>query len=268
MPRFHVSAYGASLAAGPNLDTAAAQDDVLVTRNSHLIFTSPYWLLGAAPIGALINRSRFGNAALQRYSFVHLHPLIVSATVPTIPQFMDLRANPIRLPMNEELTVESGNSGAGPTITSAILMLGAQGWSRNLPSYIDRIVVRATAVVAAGTTTTWGALANLVFERDLLNGTYSVLGATVVAAGALAFRMRFIDQPAIDGKQHRPGGLVQQSHTTQPNEVWSGGWGEWGRFHTFSPPQIQTYGDAAGGTYEVRLDLAYLGESRDLVYGF
>jgi hypothetical protein len=261
----HLSAYSASLAAGPNLDTAVVADEVIGTRNNHLIFTDQYRLLAAQPIGALLNRARFGNASLQKYSFNHLHPLTVSATQPTNPQFMDCRESPIELPQNEELTVELGNSGAGPTQSSVLLALAADGWSMNLPRGAAELVTRATAVVAAGSETTWGPLANLVFERDLINGVYSVVGCSVVAANALAFRLRFPDMRSVNGKQHRPGWLVQDTNTTYPNAVWRGGFGEWGRFHTFSPPQIQTLADAAGGTYEVRLNLVYLGSDKSLL---
>lgn len=261
----HLSAYSASLAAGPNLDTTVVADEVIGTRNNHLIFTDPYMLLACQPIGALLNRARFGNAALQRYSFNHLHPLTVSATQPTNPQVLDFREDPVVLPINEELTVELGNTGAGPTQSTVILALGTQEWNMNQPRGDAELVARATAVVTAGSETTWTALANLTFERDLLNGVYAVVGCSVVAANALAFRLRFPDQLSVRGKQHRPGWLTQDSFATQPNMLWKGAFGEWGRFHTFSPPQIQTLADAAGGTYEVRLNLIYLGESRDLV---
>jgi len=41
--------------------------------------------------------------------------------------------------------------------------------------------------------------------------------------------------------------------------------GEWGRFHTFTPPQLEVFDDTAGGTYEVRLHLVRVGEDRTLV---
>lgn len=261
----HLAAYSASLAAGPNLDTTVVPDEVIGSRNSHLIFTDQYRLLACQPIGALLNRARFGNAALQKYSFNHLHPLTVSATQPTNPQVLDFRGDPVELPMNEELTVELGNSGAGPTQSSVILALGSDRWSMNLPTGDAELVARATAVVTAGSETTWTALANMTFERDLINGVYAVVGASVVAAGALAFRLRFPDQMAVNGKQHRPGWLVQETFATQPNLLWKQGFGEWGRFHTFSLPQIQTLADAAGGTYEIRLNLIYLGADKGLL---
>lgn len=262
---FHTVAYSASLAAGPNLDTAFAQDDVIMSRNSHMILTNRYNLITAVPIGALINRSRFGNASLQRYSFIHLHPLNVGALPLTNPQIMDLRDTPMELPMNEEITIESGNSAAGPTVTSAILNIATPEWTVNQPSILARITTRATATIVAGTTTTWGPLANITFERDLINGVYAVLGCSTVLATGLAFRLRFGDQQSVNGKQHRPGFINQSTHTLQPNPLWKDGFGEWGRFHTFSPPQVQMFGDAAGGAAELRLVLGYLGSDESLL---
>lgn len=261
----HIAAYSASLAAGPNLDTTAALDEVITRRNSHLIFTNPLNLIWALPIGALLTRARFGNAALSQLSINHLWPIEVSATIPDLPQVLDYRDFPLALPQNEELTVELSNSGAGPTQSTVILGLADPQWSQNFPSFLDRVTVRATVVITAGSETTWTALAEPVFERDLLNGVYAVVGAALVGADALAFRLRFPDQPDVNGKQFRPGGLVQNAANLQPNPMFMGGLGEWGRFHTFSPFEVQTFADAAGGTYEMRLQLLYLGKDESLL---
>lgn len=262
---FHLAAYSASLAAGPNLDTAAVADDILGIRNNHLILTKPTNLIATYQIGALMTRARFGNAALTQKGSNHLWPIDVSATVPRLPAVNDLRDNPIVLPMNEEITIESSNSGAGPTQTSVLMWLARPNWTQNYPPFYDRLTSRATVTLAAGSETTWNALATLAMERDLLNGVYSVIGASLVGANALAFRMRFPDQPFPDGKQFRPGALVQDTTTTSPWAGFRGGFGEWGRFHTFTLPQVQTLADAAGGTYEMRLDLLYLGDSESLL---
>lgn len=261
----HTVAYSASLAAGPNLDTAFIQDDVLGSRNSHLILTEDFNAIMTYQIGALMTRARFGNAALSQKGRNHLWPIEVSATVPRLPLPNDLRDTPLKLPRNEEITIESANSGAGPTQTSVILWLASPDWSQNLPGYLDRLTTRCTVVVAAGAETTWGPLGTIVMEQDLLNGVYAVIGASFVAAAALAFRFRFPDQPANRGKQYRPGALVQESTATSPFAGFRGGMGEWGRFHTFTLPQVQFLADAAGGTYEGRLDLLYLGESEGLL---
>jgi hypothetical protein len=264
----HLAAYSESIAQLTNTDINAAADDVLTRRNSHLIFTEQYNLLAAWAFGTSLARARFGNAALTQLGNNHIWPIDVTATVPDDPAIMDLRDAPLVLPQNEELTLEVTNTAAGPAEHGAILWLGLPEWNMNYPPFIDRLRTRATAVVVAGTETTWTALAELTFERDLLNGVYAVVGANVVAANALAFRLRFPDQPNARGKQHRPGGLVQDTAALAPWPAQFGGFGEWGRFHTFTPPEVQVFADAAGGTYEVRLDLLYLGRDEALLRRF
>ena len=260
---WHVAAYTEAAVNGTNVDIDSVADEVLTRRNSHLIFTEPYNLLAAFANGATLSRARFNNAGLTQIGIPHIWPLEVSATIPDLPQIVDMRDEPLQLPNNEELLVEGTTTGAGTV--NVILFMGTPEWTPNLPSYIRRLKVRATAVVAAGSETTWTAPVELVFERDLLNGVYAVIGCQVVAANAEAFRLRFPDQPSVRGRQHRPGGLVQDTAALAPNKALLEGWGEWGRFHTFSPPEIQVHADAAGGTYEVRLDVLYLGSDESLL---
>lgn len=261
--RLHTVAYSESLGAVTNSDVNAANDDVLGTRNSHLILTEPYDVLAVYGSSSTLTRARFGNATLQQKAIPHLWPLGRSDTIPSRPPIMDRRHMPIMLPQDEEITIEATTDAAGPVIANFIMWLAAEGWSQNIPRGLDRFTVRATAVIVAGAASQWTALANLVMERDLIQGSYAVVGAEVVAANAIAYRIRFPDQVAVNNKQLRPGGLVQNALGDIPWEAQSGQLGEWGRFHTFTLPQLQVFDDTAGGTYEVRLDLVYLGSTRE-----
>lgn len=264
---YHTACYITSLATTTNADVPAILDEVLTRRNSHLIFTEPYDLLCLASIGQFLTRARFGNAALTQKGSNHIWPLERSATVPDMPQVYDVRDNPLRLPLNEEITIEATTDGPamGTAQVAFVMLLAPSPYTRTVPVGLDRFLTRATAVVPAGTETSWTALTEITFERDLLNGVYSVVGANVVAPNAIAFRLRFPDSPAINGKQLRPGGLVQNAIGDSPLSLQRYGMGEWGRFHTFSPPEIQIAADAVGGTYEIRLDLIYLGSDLGLV---
>lgn len=262
---FHVAAYNESVAAVTDSDINAVLDEVLVTRNSHLILTTPYNLLAIYGQGSLLSRLKFANAGLTQLGSNHIWPIEVSATIPDLPQIMDRRDSPMKLPLNEEITIQGTTTAAGPSDVDAVLFLGTPMWNMNFPPHLDRLMMRATSVVAAGAESAWTALANITFERDPLAGVYAIVGASVVAADAIAFRLRFPDQPAVNGKQNRPGGLVQNAANLQPHPAFMGGFGEWGRFHTFSPPQIEVLDDTAGGTYEVRLDCLYLGKDEGLL---
>lgn len=264
----HLAMYNESVGSVTNSDINAALDEVLTRRNSHIILTEQYDLLAVFATGSLLDRVRFGNAALTQLGSNHIWPVEVSATIPDLPQIMDRRDSPMRLPMNEEITLEASTTAVGPSDVDIALILGTPAWNMNFPPHRDRLMSRATAVVAAGAESAWTALVEIAFERDLLNGVYAVIGASVVAANAIAFRFRFPDQPAVRGKQLRPGGLVQNATNLQPHPAFMGGFGEWGRFHTFSPPEVQIFDDTAGGTYEIRLDLLYLGQDESLLGAF
>lgn len=262
---FHVSAYSESLGAVTNSDVNAAQDDVLQLRNSHLIFSEPFNLIAAYGSSTTLTRARFGNVALTVRGTNHLWPLDRTDTTQRYPAIMDLREMPMSLPMNEELTIEATTDAAGPVIANFVLFLAKPQWSMNLPRGLETFTTRATAVVTAGSASSWTTLAALVMERDLYNGVYAVVGANVVAANAIAFRMFFPSQRITDGRQLRPGGLITNTVGLAPWEGQSRGLGEWGRFHTFELPSIQILDDTAGGTYEVRLDLVYLGSDQNLL---
>lgn len=262
---FHLIGYSESIAALTNTDINAVQDDVLVIANSHLILTEQYNMILAWAFGASLSRARFGNVALTQLGQNHLWPIEVSATVPDDPAVIDMRDDPLILPLDEEITLEVTNTAAGPAQHGALFWLATPDWNRNIPAGIDRFVTRATAVVVAGSETTWTALANVVPDRALYNGSYAVVGAWMVAANALAFRLRFPDMPGVHGKQLRPGALVQDTSALAPWIGFKSGFGVWGKFHTFSLPQVQVLADSAGGTYEMYLDLVYLGRGRELV---
>lgn len=262
---YHVIAYSKSLGAVTNSDITVVPDDVMVSANGHMIFTKPTNLLAAYAFGSTLSRLRFGNVALKQLGTNHIYPINPSDTVASPPAVMDLRDDPLILPQDEEITLEGSTSGIGPANIGAVLYISTPAWTRNLPGGVDAFVTRATVTSPAGTETSWSALSPMIFDQSLYNGSYAVVGAWVVAPGALAFRLRFPDAQSVDGKQMRPGGLVQQSLGAIPWPAQPGGLGEWGRFHTFSPPSIQLLADAVGGTYDVYLSLIYLGRGRDLV---
>lgn len=264
MNSWHLAAYATTTGgAVTDTDLPAPADGILQLRNNHLIISEPYDMIGAVHIGATVARARFSNPSMITHGISHLWPVNVSATVPSRAAFIDYRDNPIRLPMNEEITIEHTN-GAADQVTS-LLYLAAPQFSRNIPSGFPRLNVRATVVIAAGAENTWGLPVAITLERALQNGVYAVVGAWVVAANGIAFRLVFPSAPSYSGRQLRPGSLVQNTTTIIPIDQQREGYGEWGRFHTFEPPSIQILSDAAGGTYEVRLDCIYLGQSQSLL---
>lgn len=260
---FHTAAYVQSLTTPTNVSTDAVQDDVIQRRSSHLILSEPFNLIASASFGVNITRQRFGNIALTYRGQNHLFPLNGAATFPSPPRVFDRRDAPLRLPLNEEITIETTGTDVGAQSMGAVLFLAKPQWTMNLPRGLELLTTRATATTTGGTATSWGNITALAFERDLFNGVYSVVGCHAQIAAGIAFRLFFPSQQPVEGRQLRPGGLVTAAITDFPWPAQHMGLGEWGRFHTFEPPSIQVLG-AAGAT-EVRLDLVYLGTDERLL---
>lgn len=263
---FHFAAYTESIAQLTDSDINAVTDDVLQTRNSHLIISDPYDLIARQAMGATLDRLRFGNVALTYRGQPHFYPVTQSATVVARPDIEDLRKRRLRLPINEEITLLGTTNAAGPADVVGHLWLARPDWQPIEPPGEEIGWVRATVVIAAGAEASWTNLVAITMERDLFNGVYAVCGANVVAANGTAFRFDFRTMHCSDGRKHRPGGLVQNALGDFPHPLQAEGFGEWGRFSTFELPSIQILDDTAGGTYEVRMRLKYLGESLDLLH--
>lgn len=266
MESFHFAAYTESVGSVTDSDINAVTDDVLQVRNSHLIISQEYDLIARHCMGSTLDRLRFGNVALTYRGQPHFFPVSQSATVISRPEVEDLRSSRIKMPLNEEITLLGTTNAIGPADVVGHLWLAKPEWQPQEPNGEELGWVRATVVITAGAEAAWSNLAAIAMERDLFNGVYAVVGAQVVAANATAFRMDFRTHKCVGGRKHRPGGLVMNALGDIPNALQSYGLGEWGRFSTFELPSIQTLDDTAGGTYEVRLRLKYLGESLDLLH--
>lgn len=261
---FHLLAYAeAAVAAGAtDTDITAAGADQFSRRNDHYIFSERYRILASSVMGASITRARLNMPTLNALARDQLWPIERSATVPDLPQFMDLRHDPLEVPLAEELAVETTNDLAMGTEDHTIFFwLAPPSWNRNLP-HGDRIQVRATGAVA-GTAMAWSVRGAITFAENLRGGWYSVVGANCFDAGVRAFRLFPFQYRDDYGRQLIPGGLAQEAIGNSPLALNRFELGEWFRFHSFEPPEIQILANATGAsTQEIRLDLVYLGRDQ------
>lgn len=262
---FHLFAYSRNLGLVTNTPLNAVPDDVLSINNDNLVLTSRYRLGAVFGYGANLARLRFGNVGLTQLGQSHIWPLNASSGVPSTPNVDNRLTDQLILPMDEEITIEATTSSATAADHHALLWLFPSVYSFSLPGGIDRFKTFATVNITAGSARRWTSLANITFERDLYNGVYAVVGASLVTSNAQAFRFRFPDSGEYGGRQLRPGGLCQSNVSSNVFTPQFGGLGVWGRFHTFSRPQVQVYNDTTGGTYTLILDLIYIGRGRELV---
>lgn len=265
---FHLLAYtGTTGAAAADFDLTAATEPDFSQRSSHYIFTNPFKLIAAAVFGATLTRANMQIPQWNAWGRFNIWPVNTALIPPSNAQFDVWRDMGTQIPQNEELSVKTSNTGAGEQNT-AFLWVGTPDWNANLPMGRPNLEVRCTAAVTS-VANTWAGLTALVFEQSLRGGAYAVLGAQFVTATCQAFRLVFPRGKVINGQKLRPGYLGTATIGQVPAYPGDGGpfWlGEWGRFHSFEPPQIEVFcSTSATVTGELRMWLAYLGESDALL---
>lgn len=244
-------------------DMSAVSDQEFSQRNSHYIFTEDYRLQAAVAMGA--NATRF-NIQVPTWNAVgrfNLWPLMASSAnilSPPRVQWFD-GALPV-VPQNEEFTVKATD---GTSENCAVFtILTTPGLSRNVPGNQLIIPVRITCTITQ-VAAAWAGPGTLTFEQSLRGGVYSVIGGECQGSGTAAWRLIFPRSRFYMGRRLRPGWLAQQAIGDLPDNRFQINpyyLGEWGRFHTFEPPQLEIFSIAGTSStaHEIRLYLAYLGQ--------
>lgn len=261
---FHLLAWSeAGIAAGAtDADINAVVDDEITTRNNHFILTEPFNALCFTCIETSVTRARLNIPTINAIARHQIFPIHRSSTVPSDFRWQDFRDWPFKLPVNEELAVEATNDlGAATEVSNAFSIIAPPSWNRNLPRGGQRINVRATGALA-GVAQSWSGNGALTFAENLRGGWYTVVGAQCFDAGSLAFRLNFARPYMYGGRKLRPGNLCMEAIGNTPPFDYGNGFGVWGSFHSFEPPQFQILANASGAsTQEIRLDLIYTGET-------
>lgn len=260
---FHLLAMEEALAAGAaSAELDAVADAEFSVRNNHFIFTEPYRMLMEYYQAATVTAARWNVPKINAIARHQIWPLNASATIPDIPVVADYRDYPIELPQFEEFVIEGSNSlGCGTENSTWFGWIAPPQWNRTIPRGIQRLTVAATGAVA-GVAQSWSGLGNLTFTENLRGGVYALVGAQCFDAGTLALRFVFSRPYMYQGRKLRPGIICQEAIANNPLLLQMGGLGEFGRFHTFEPPQIEIFANATGASAQViRLDLVYLGDN-------
>ena len=268
---YHLLAYEESVTAGQsNVDLDLVPDTVFTGRNNHAIFYEKYQLLAAYAHGTSITASRISSPSLDAPSIHHIWPVSRNTNIPSRPVMADYRRNPIFLPTEEEIRVETSNDlGAGNEQHHVILFLAPPGWTpnpvRGKPRSLggtDLVVARFTATITVNNNV-WSDDAALTFDENLKGGWYAMLRSAVQGTGSLAHRYVFRQVRSGQKRPLRPGALSSQAIGDTPEEIhWGGGFGVMGYFEAHDPPTIQSLSLTGGGaSLEGRLLLAYLGDT-------
>ena len=274
---FHLLAYTrAEASSQANADMVAVQDPVFSQRNSHFIFSENYqvlWMYAGAPHLTDLRTNIPTWNAVGRH---HVWPFDVSANegrTNSPPRIQDFRTMPLPLPVNEEIALEQSCNSSGATSITGVGLLAVtptDTFNRNLQRTPGPRLTVAGSITCSTSALTWSGPQNITFAENMRGGWYSVNGAFVwnnaTANPAIAFRLLFPRSPSFppgSGRILRPGSYVTDTLGNQEFMDLNTGMGEWGRFNNFEPPQLEVLTVAAQSakTYNLRLDLTYLGTS-------
>lgn len=242
----------------------AVTDPEFSQRNNHFIFTEDYRLLAAVAMGANITRANFSMPSWNAWGLNNIWPVMLSsANILSPPRVAWFPGAMPMVPQNEEMAVNVTDSASENA--QVFIVLTNPSFSKNLPPGQPTLCIRATSTitqVAGG----WSAAGALTFQQNLRGGVYSLIGAEVQGSGTAAFRFIFPRSRFYQGRRIRPGWLAQQAIGDLPEprlQIDPYYFGEWGRFHTFEPPQMEIYSIAGSSStaHEIRLYLTYIGQS-------
>lgn len=273
MPGFHLIAYELDTSSSIGLadaDMTALIDQTLTTRNGHYFLTAPFQILGAAIYGNVVNRASLRSPTFNAYGRFNIWPLndsTVSASPPRMDLWFDYKP---RMPINEEIQVAVNSTGADTT--TALIILGANDWTRQIPTGQGPVPVqeqRFTSTVTLNAQA-YSTPAAVNFEVSLRAGMYAVVGCQCQGTGLIAFRLIFNRPQFYMNIPLRPGAQANQVLGDQPLGMGGLGpmmWGQWGRFATTELPQLEALGIGSSTiTVEGRMYLVYLSDSVDVQY--
>lgn len=242
---FKLVAYRESVAASQtDNDDAAIQGQGDFVTNAHHAFDRDVNVVGAYASGIGRTRARIDVPDLRDVSAFHIRPLNRVLLPATDYNFCDLRRRPVRIRRNQEVRIlTTTDATAGPNNQHTGLIVHDLNWA--IPEG-DPYIIRAT-----GTTTlvagAW-TLVTLTFDDALKPGRYAIVGAEVLCATGIFFRLSFIGDT-----YWRPGGICLQDEGQRPYYAFMSpsqgidgiGMGKWGEFENIFLPTVEILANAA-----------------------
>jgi hypothetical protein len=249
---FHLSLFDASIANGTTLIQVAALADPFVApaNSGFLVHPTLNQVMRVASVGTNLTRTQLSSATIRQYAIFDIAPVNVGTIIGTPARYQKWDLNPLVLAVNEELDALGVQSNAGAQrITVAVLF--CDGPVRPISQRAFTVHWTATTTLVANTFTSFLP----VFDNGIPAGTFAIVGARVLSAGALFYRLI-----SRGGISNRPGWFAVQAQSDDPrDDSRYGGMGEFMRFSNVTPPQIEVFSRSADNTEEGYFDLVQVG---------
>lgn len=240
--RQHVLAYHfTTLVAGITLAQIPAVAEQAFTISGAGNFQVPWPLnILAGYAGATgLTQARINTGSLRARGFPNIYPL--SATnlpAPPVPVFYT-HMWPLHAAKEEDLRIDASTTAAVQDVV-ALLWVTPEAPNYNVPPGDLRAL--PFTCTPTGVAFGWSAPVAIALQDNIEGGVYDIYGLAIQQASGIAGRL------ILQGEFFRPGVLCQAALTGQQDRLFWGGLGKWGSFNTYSPPQLETFNNAAGAS--------------------
>lgn len=214
----------------------AVNDQVFPIANNNFQLKEDLYVQWVYAGGVTLARARFQIASLRNEGLPQLWPFALVIQSVDNPQFIDLTDKPLIIPRMEEFRCDITNAAANNA--NVIVGVSNEKISRNVNTPKLRWA-RFTAT-PTGIANGWSAPQTIAFQENLAAGSYSIYGMSVSGTAVNAARLNLPEQ------LYRPGCLGTATLGLRTNPLFEGNMGLWGRFNTFSLPQLEVFTSGAG----------------------
>jgi hypothetical protein len=251
----HTSAFQATIANDGNLhQLTSIPDSILPTSGLGLLSNAFAYIMGIYYVGTSITRGQFQAPSLRDYGNLDTQPVNIGTAVESPPRLDDFSMKMIPAAVSEEWDAFAAqNNGSASEVETAILFSSDGNIAPVPPKKIVQIHWSASITLVANV---WS-LIQMTMAQPLAAGTYAIVGARCLSAGAIAFR--FVPSGGPSATTNRPGGVAVQAEDQLdwPRQR-RGGWGSWLQFTNVTLPAIEIFSRSADTSEEGDIDIVPL----------
>jgi hypothetical protein len=238
---WNVFAFGSTpVASSVYKGLTAAKDPILPQdQNGNFLPFANMTAFLSCVAGANVTAAQLNSPLNRLPTLPEIYPINASLTLGDPVPVCDWGMNGPNLAINDPLTCAVSTSSATAAFVGAVIMARNQYVKAPPgPYYLAPCTVASTTLIA-------GQWVNqtITLPSTLPPGTYTVVGAAMVCANALAFRIVFPGSTNI-----RPGGIVEPAYGDfqYKDRFLHGNCGVWGTFTQTAQPSVDIFGLVAG----------------------
>lgn len=230
--------------------------DITITTDSgsHPLLPIPLLGIWFYAVGNTLSRVRINSPKFRPIARPLIRPIEIANNPSSRPIFMEAFRHMLLFNAVEPISMLVTNN--APTGGERDFVIATFGdGNRNVPMG-DMYTIRLTSSFTP-TANAWTASGALTFDDVLMAGQYSIIGYDQYNTGGVAARIAF-PGPCLPGApgQVRPGIITPTANGSQGTRYFRYGYlGEFGRFESFAPPQVEVLQTGATTNPDVYWDI-------------